>query len=215
MFENLQAPVSCCSTVLAPSPPTSTSSPGTGNWHPERSRQDGYSSTPYAAVPVINLVVLPRDRDPEGRVAVTAQSWRDNSQNPWTAAAAGVGNDTTRHALAPAPSMAPGAPALGSCTSLPAPGSCARQPQRGQRHSGRGRVEQRKQIAHRPASRPLSVSRVPSRRSTTALAQIKHRPSCDSQKLLQPNEAAGGGPLVGWSGLCSVTQQTPTNGGFL
>jgi hypothetical protein len=89
---------------------------------------------------------------------------------------------TTRHALAPAPSMAPGAPALGSCTSLPAPGSCARQPQRGQRHSGRGRVEQRKQIAHRPARSPSQVP-CPVPCSTTALAQIKHRPSCDSQSF--------------------------------
>jgi hypothetical protein len=189
LFENLQAPVSC-STVLAPSPPTTTSSPGTGNWHPERSRQDGYSSTPYAAVPVINLVVLPRDRDPEGRVAVTAQSWRDNSQNPWTAAAAGVGNDTP----CPCPSPQHGSRGPSSRQLHEPAGAWQLRPPAAARtapQSGRGRVEQRKQIA-RPARSPSPVSR------PDVLAQIKHRPSCDSQSLLSQ--------LYIWDSKHSVSQ---------
>jgi hypothetical protein len=42
-------PVASCLVDRSPSPPSSTSSPATANWQPERGRQAGYSSTPYAA----------------------------------------------------------------------------------------------------------------------------------------------------------------------
>lgn len=138
---------SSCLVGRSPSPPSSTSSPATANWQPERGRQAGYSSTPYAAAALRDQPRSPAPRGPDR--GVTAQSWRDNSQNPWTAAAAGVGDDTpcpcpsirsTRPPPRPPGTPVPSSAALSKGTSLLAPGCCTRPPQRGQRQNGRGRV---------------------------------------------------------------------------
>lgn len=130
----------------SPSPPSSTSSParqlptGSPNAGGKLATAPRRTWLPRS---VISLVVLP-PRGPDR--GVTAQSWRDNSQNPWTAAAAGVGDDTPcpcpsiRSTRPPPRDPSPSSAALGKGTSLLAPGCCTRPPQRGQRQNGRGRV---------------------------------------------------------------------------